>query len=432
MYQGDELYNEVFSFVQKLEIIDTHEHLPGFEKRRNPDADVLSEYLGDYIGTDLQSAGLPEKDFIRACDTSIPIMERYRLLEPYWEACRFTGYGRGVDETVRLVYGEDGINAATIERINDKFKASLAAGGQYRKVLKDISKIKVSILDCFDAEPGCDPDYFVRVYRFDPMIYLCQLTTIRQMEEETGFTIHSFDAYLEAVEAIFDKVYKNGTRVLKSALAYFRPLRYERALKCDAERAFNQIFEIRHLHKLKDFGFTVGMDFQNYMMHYVLSLADKYRMTYQFHTGFQASGANHVGNSNPALMTNFFTDYPNVHFDLFHISYPYQKEAGIIAKMFPNVTVDMCWAHIVSPAESVQTLCNWLDLIPYNKISGFGGDFCNIDCVAGHQYMARQNIARALSKKVGDGSFNLGTAQRIARAILYDNPKRIFQLDGLD
>lgn len=103
MYQGDELYNEVFSFVQKLEIIDTHEHLPGFEKRRNPDADVLSEYLGDYIGTDLQSAGLPEKDFIRACDTSIPIMERYRLLEPYWEACRFTGYGRGVDETVRLV-----------------------------------------------------------------------------------------------------------------------------------------------------------------------------------------------------------------------------------------------------------------------------------------------------------------------------------------
>ena len=142
MYQGDELYNEVFSFVQKLEIIDTHEHLPGFEKRRNPDADVLSEYLGDYIGTDLQSAGLPEKDFIRACDTSIPIMERYRLLEPYWEACRFTGYGRGVDETVRLVYGEGGINAATIERINDKFRLRWQPAGSTAKCSKIFQKSK--------------------------------------------------------------------------------------------------------------------------------------------------------------------------------------------------------------------------------------------------------------------------------------------------
>jgi hypothetical protein len=82
-----------------------------------------------------------------------------------------------------------------------------------------------------------------------------------------------------------------------------------------------------------------------------------------------------------------------VNFDLFHISYPFQGTASALCKNFPNVFIDMCWAHIISPSASMQALDDFLDAVPYNKISAFGGDYLLVDGVYGHLYMARQNVA---------------------------------------
>ena len=40
--------------------------------------------------------------------------------------------------------------------------------------------------------------------------------------------------------------------------------------------------------------------------------------------------------------------------------------------MFPNVFIDMCWAHIISPAAVTAALADFLDGVPFNKIMGFG------------------------------------------------------------
>jgi hypothetical protein len=44
--------------------------------------------------------------------------------------------------------------------------------------------------------------------------------------------------------------------------------------------------------------------------------------------------------------------------------------------------------------------------------------------------MARQNVSRVLAKKVEYGVFPLDKALDIAKALFYDNPMRIFQLNG--
>jgi hypothetical protein len=97
--------------------------------------------------------------------------------------------------------------------------------------------------------------------------------------------------------------------------------------------------------------------------------------------------------------------------------------------MFPNVYADMCWVHIISPVAARNILSEWLELFPYTKINGFGGDYCLVDGVYGHQYLARRNIAAVLSEKVEDGLFSVEEACRIGKAILHDNPVRIFGLD---
>ena len=115
-------------------------------------------------------------------------------------------------------------------------------------------------------------------------------------------------------------------------------------------------------------------------------------------------------------------------FDLFHISYPYQGIACALAKMFPNVFINMCWAHIISPSASISALDDFLDAVPYNKISAFGGDYAFVDGVYGHLYMSRQNISLTLTKKIESGVFDESKALEIAKALYYDNPKRIFKL----
>ena len=44
--------------------------------------------------------------------------------------------------------------------------------------------------------------------------------------------------------------------------------------------------------------------------------------------------------------------------------------------------------------------------------------------------MARVNVSKALAIKVDDGVFDVTRAKEIAKMLFYDNPLRIFRLEG--
>ena len=143
----EQTYLRLLEIVNGYTIIDTHEHLPAWETERNYNTDVINEYLTHYFNRDLISAGLSQADLSKVLDTSIPIIERWYLLEPYWTVCRKTGYGRSLDITVKGLYNIEEINGKTIEELNDAFLKSMKPGW-YKHVLKERSKIQTSILDC--------------------------------------------------------------------------------------------------------------------------------------------------------------------------------------------------------------------------------------------------------------------------------------------
>ena len=68
----DRAYQDILAHINTLEIIDTHEHLPGTEAARPRPTDVLAEYLYHYFNRDLVSAGLSEADFRRVIDHTQP------------------------------------------------------------------------------------------------------------------------------------------------------------------------------------------------------------------------------------------------------------------------------------------------------------------------------------------------------------------------
>jgi len=424
-------------YVLGLTILDTHEHLPCREELRDRDTDVLKEYLAHYFNRDLLSAGLPRVDYDTIMTARLPIREKWALVEPYWEACRYTGYGRALDISVRELYGIPGISGNTIEALNERFLASLQPG-HFRRVLRDKCRIEKSLLcvetleERFDPlterSVHCDRELFVPVFIVNNLVFPESWAQIERVERESGVRILSFDTWLEATEASIERACALGSPILKNSLAYVRTLRYERVTRAEAEEAFNHVFSTRHFPEWHQKPVSTGKAFQDFMFHFILSIANRRRLIMQVHTGIQEGSGNLLSNSNPELLSNLFLEYPEVAFDLFHIGYPYQNSAGVLAKNFPNVTLDMCWAHIVSPNASVLALEEWIDTVPLTKISAFGGDYLLVDGVYGHQHLARADVARALAAKVEEGVFDEDKAREVARMFLYDNPKRLFRL----
>ena len=164
----------------------------------------------------------------------------------------------------------------------------------------------------------------------------------------------------------------------------------------------------------------------NHMYHHLIQLADAHKMPVQMHTGLQAGNGNYVQHTNPAHSPMCLLRYPRVQFDIFHIGYPYYHETTVLGKTFPNVFVDYCWMHIVSPSAARAALHEMLDSVPANKIFGFGGDYRYPELSYAHLVMARKNIARVLAERVEDSAMTEEEAAEMAKWLLHDNPARLF------
>lgn len=392
-------YEKLYDRIKNLPVVDTHEHLPSRESIRNSECDVLTEYLIHYFSCDLVSAGFRDLEKVRSDKYSV--MQKWEMLEPFWEACRYTGYGRALDIAAEGLYGIKGISKETVEELDRRFRKRRSDGGHYKYVLKDKCGIEISLID---SNPDFDPLFFRSTFRVDNFMF----PSPGEMESV------SFNDFLDRCDGSLKKAAADGYTVIKISCAYFRSLYFEQIDRKTAESSYNEKKAVKA--------------FTDFMMHFILAAAGKYGLAVQIHTGLQEGNGNTLSNSDPILLNNLFGLYPEVRFDIFHIGYPFEKKLFALCKNFQNVYIDMCWAHIISPNASVMALCEMIDTVPLNKINGFGGDYCFIDGVYGHAVIAKQNIARALSIKIEEEIFDIDTAVTIAEKLLYKNPKNILKL----
>ncbi len=401
-----------------MPILDTHEHLPLRPALRETPCDVLTEYLSHYFDKDLISAGMPRPLLDQALDPSLDIEERFARIEPWWDLCRLTGYGRALDEAARGLYGEARVDRASIGRMNEAFQRGVQDGGHFRKVLKDKCRISRSVNDGFAHMKGSgwsDDELFAQVLRLDG--YLEGWNFLWNLLGEYGTDMRTFEGFLAAVRADLLASPGYGYAGYKLGVAYSRPLYFARVEERDARAAFDAFLPVF----LQDRLAPVPRALQDYILRFCLGILQEMGAFVQIHTGFQEGNGNIVANSDPLLLTELLQDFPGVRFDLFHIGYPYVRQTGVLAKLFPNATVDFAWVNIISPLAAENALCEYLDLVPQNKIFAFGGDYLFVDGVYGHQVQARRTVARALARKVEDGALDLEAAERTAHRLLHDN-----------
>lgn len=409
------IYEHLLAKSNEMKIIDTHEHLNPYKNYIGDSPDILCDYLSHYITTDLMSAGMNGSDLNAVCDCKKDLLERFKILEPYWEYVKNTSYYRSLEIAAAKIHKIPEISIKTIEDLNEKFKKAASCDDYRRYIMKDVCNIEVSINDYWSGDmKAMTTDLFVSTWHPESYVY-------PDMKPEAA----TLDEYCEKYKQHFLKQIKDGMKSLKSAIAYGRSLYFEDVDYATANALYSECMS-RYEKGDKDISFP--KEVQDYMMHYILKVADENNFVIQIHTGLQEGMGNNLENSNPMLLKNLFAKYKNLTFDLFHLGYPYERELIVLAKTHENVFVDMCWTHIISPYASRAAFSEMLDVLPYNKIFGFGGDYLFYDGVVGHLTLAKQDICTVLANKITAKEINTELAEKILSAVLYDNAKRVFKL----
>lgn len=436
---SDDLYRRLRTEIDRIALVDTHEHLIDERMRLQQTIDMF-HLFAHYASADVVSAGMPAETMVRLRQTDVPLDERWAEFAPYWRAARTTAYGRALLLAVHDLYEVDDINDRTYQILSERMAAANRSGW-YHQVLKERANIQVSVLDVLeelDPTPVEETDrrFFAPVVRADPFLKLCDRPGLAAIERHAGRAIHSLDDLVAALDARFERSVAADVAAVKVAVAYERTIHFEKPTRHEAERAFNQLTKYPAVSPSPDFtpqpplAFAEAKPLQDYMMHQVLRRAAVYGLPVQIHTGLQEGNGNFLSNAHPLQLVNLLIEYPEVRFDLFHAGYPYQSEMATLGKNFPNAYLDMCWVHVISPWVARRTLHEWIETVPGNKIFAFGGDYLFVEGAYAHARMARDNVAQVLSEKVADGYLTEDEAASMAHALLRDNALSFFRLPG--
>ena len=406
------LAREIYDEIAELAIIDAHEHLP-------PEARYLSfgysglNLFANYLWHDLRSAGVPGEfvDTMREGGDH-PVDTWWPQIRLHWEHVRGTSYAHALRITARDVFGVSDINDHTIGLLAEKVKADNTPG-IYRRTLQERCRIRHSI--CVVDSAGDDPSFpddpcLKGIARLHPWFGGDWLSELREM---AGGKVNTVEEAAGVVQRAARRGLAAGAIGFKILVADFGPP--------DAKAAEEQFRAARRGGP----GPAPGLALRDYLFDKACDVAAEAGVPMAVHTGYWGD----FRQLDPKFMLGFAARRRDVRFDMFHLGAPMYRDAILIGKNLPNVTLNLTWCPIISQVQTKRALDEILDLVPLNKIIAFGGDYrVAVQKVYGHLVLAREAVAAALGERVEAGGLDREEAVRIARLWFHDNPARIYGL----
>jgi uncharacterized protein len=151
----------------------------------------------------------------------------------------------------------------------------------------------------------------------------------------------------------------------------------------------------------------------------------------QLHTGFGDADAV-LTRSDPGLLHAFCdaTRAAGTPLVLLHC-YPYQRQAGWLAHLYPHVHVDvgLTLNHVGARAPAV--LAEFLELAPFDRVHYSSDAFGLPELYLAGAAQFRSALAKVLDAFVADGAMAASDADRVAVAIGAANATRLYRLDRL-
>jgi len=427
------LRDDLLEAMKGLRIVDHHDHMRDvLYRNRVLEIDLPFFFARGYVRSDLVSAGLPDSfyelskvyenlpaGFSYLMENRDQSEETWSKIAPYLGKVKNTMYYQYLLVALRDLYGYEAEEiGADWKELSEKIRANSRKNPQWALELIERMGVHRVTLDIAHTGPPCDKivedKRLAQVVRMDGFI-TGDMSALRSFRNEPA---RSLEEYLETMDEAFQKTVKAGAVGMKSGLAYQRIIEYPEVPKYKADRIFTSGLQNVSSDGRKLFG--------DFMMHEVCKRCAEYKLPYQIHTGIQAGNYNTITNADPTHLTNLLRRYPDVKFDIFHGGYPYCREAGMLAKYFPNAYVDGCWLTHISTSAFRDALNEWLEIVPATKIFAWGGDHVIPEHTYASLEIAKQLVAEVLASKVSDGAFSRKTALWTAERIMGENAIEVY------
>ena len=394
--------------LAQMQVIDCHEHLPPEAVRTGRRVDVFTLF-SHYTGPDLMVAGMAQADYQKIQDTDLPLDYRWQLFAPYWQQIRWNSYSRAALLAAQRCYGCDDISAATYRKLSEAMQKANTPG-IYQRILAETCNIRTSLTQCGRTETGTG-----LLTPVMPLLYdMESWQGLTRSAAAGGAAIRSLDDYLDACRAYVVRVKGEGAVGLKMASNPYGDPDREKAVE-----AFRALQEGRQQH------LPVPNPLRDFVLDQLLAFAAEQDLVIAVHMGYWGDFRILA----PSHMIPLLQRHPRTRFDLYHVGYPYVRESLMLGKAFPNAWLNFCWTHIISQKMAMDALDEAIDLVPSNKVLGFGGDYDKpVEKVYGHLAMAREDIATVLAGRVAQGRWSEEQALAIARQWLWDNPRELYRL----
>ncbi|KAK2757303.1 hypothetical protein FQN54_004817 [Arachnomyces sp. PD_36] len=149
----------------------------------------------------------------------------------------------------------------------------------------------------------------------------------------------------------------------------------------------------------------------------------------QFHTGLGDSDIDLLL-SNPAHLQQTIEEYPGVDFVILHSSYPYTRDAGYLATVYPNAYLDIGEVFPMVSRDAQESIIRQsLELAPVTKLlwSTDGHYFPETYWLANVQF--RDALDKILVSYVTHGDMDAKRAMDAAAKIMFNNSNELYSLN---
>ena len=135
---------QLMEYMEEIDIIDSHEHLPSEEVRvaQNPDFSLMFTH---YCGVDLLAAGMSRTELGNFSGSALSVAEKWRLFAPYYHAIQDGSYCRTAHLAINKFYGFDRLTSAEDADALTAAVRTANTPGLYKRVLQETAHIRLSL-----------------------------------------------------------------------------------------------------------------------------------------------------------------------------------------------------------------------------------------------------------------------------------------------
>lgn len=419
-------FDVLYERLKELEVIDAHEHHRGSIEcvATDPVSFICTNYLGGVLNSlDMYA--------MQNISKSSDDQSRYLALCDYWPMIKNTAHAKIVEG----YFVQRGVNGGIIPEnyeaiaylcanrspkwLKDAFKEHHIAATITNVVghvnLGGFTSIEQFATGKLRFESGVHP-----IVGIDTLLQYSRAEEIERVEALANMSVNSPQNLASAVCKIAEMCVQNGAVGLKVLLAYTHGLEFAQP----TASLLNEDWSL-----LREWKSPVmpGRTLQSYLLRSLIQFAGETGIPVAFHTGYLQSRASEQ--TNVKQLVNLFSEYPNVNFDVYHLSYPYYFDMLEAAKSYSNVYSNCCWTTAIDPAYTMRYLQNVALSLPAAQVIGFGADYIlypelAVECL-NHSLKI---IAGALAPLVEQRFFSLQEAEELAAWWLSGTAKRLYHL----